>query len=259
MPKDITVVSGGFDPIHSGHIEYLKGALHYGDFLIVALNSDKWLKRKKGKYFMPFHERKIILENLNMVNEVVSFDDDNIGSCINALDEIKKKYPGNKITFCNGGDRNKNNIPEMTVDSINFAFGVGGLNKKNSSSDILRDFNFKKENRVWGKFYELFVDKHTKVKELIIYPGKGMSFQKHQFRNEVWFVSKGSCIVNHSESGPNDYVEKYLKKWDVFIVKKNQWHQLINNTEESCHIVEIQYGKKVSEDDIERMRFYENN
>jgi cytidyltransferase-like protein len=259
MIKQIVVVSGGFDPIHSGHIEYLKGAKHHGNYLIVALNSDEWLIRKKGKYFMAFQDRKIILENLSMVNEVLSFADDISGSCINALETIKRKYPGHKITFCNGGDRNKNNIPEMSVKGIHFSFGVGGENKTNSSSSILRDFKFKKEERVWGKFYDLFVDNDIKVKELIILPGKGMSFQKHEFRNEIWFVSKGTCIVNFSDRGPNNYVEKVLNKWDSFKVNKNEWHQLINNTNHDCHIIEIQYGNKISEDDIERLRFYENN
>ena len=87
----ISVVSGGFDPIHSGHIAYLNAASEHGDKLIVALNSDKWLTNKKGQAFMSFEERKIILENLNCVDEVIGFDDDEQGSCINALVAIKRK------------------------------------------------------------------------------------------------------------------------------------------------------------------------
>ena len=88
----IIVVSGGFDPIHSGHIEYLKSAKEYGDKLIVALNSDSWLEKKKGKPFMTFNERKSILEAIEYVNEVINFEDDKKGSCINALLKIKKLY-----------------------------------------------------------------------------------------------------------------------------------------------------------------------
>ena len=88
----IIVVSGGFDPIHSGHISYFNEAKKIGDKLIVALNSDEWLSRKKGKNFMPFNERKIILENLVSVDEVVGFEDDEKGSCINALKTILNKY-----------------------------------------------------------------------------------------------------------------------------------------------------------------------
>ena len=124
----LSVVSGGFDPIHSGHILYLEAASKLGDKLIVALNSDEWLANKKGKFFMPFNERKKIIENLQMVDEVIGFDDDQSGSCINALEEIKSKYKDDEIIFCNGGDRNDGNIPEMAVSGIKFEFSVGGDN-----------------------------------------------------------------------------------------------------------------------------------
>ena len=84
----IVVVSGGFDPIHSGHIDYLKSARKHGDRLIVALNSDDWLINKKNKYFMSFSERKIILENITYVDEVIDFVDDDKGSAINAIQKI---------------------------------------------------------------------------------------------------------------------------------------------------------------------------
>ena len=84
----IVVVSGGFDPIHSGHIEYLKSAKEFGDKLIVALNSDKWLERKKGKFFMPFLERSSIISSIMYVDEVIDFDDDHMGSCIKALKKL---------------------------------------------------------------------------------------------------------------------------------------------------------------------------
>ena len=74
----ISVASGGFDPIHSGHIAFLNAASNYGDMLIVALNSDKWLSNKKGQPFMNFSERKIILENFSCVDEVMDFEDDEL-------------------------------------------------------------------------------------------------------------------------------------------------------------------------------------
>ena len=136
----IVVVSGGFDPIHSGHIAYLSSAKELGDKLIVALNSDKWLKNKKGFAFMSFKERKIVLEAINFVDSVKSFEDDELGSCKNALEEIKKEYKGQKIIFANGGDRNQSNIPEMEVQDIDFVFGIGGNDKKNSSSEMMKRF-----------------------------------------------------------------------------------------------------------------------
>tara|TARA_B100001093_G_C26692093_1_gene955295 strand:- start:114 stop:887 length:774 start_codon:yes stop_codon:yes gene_type:complete len=255
----VCVVSGGFDPLHSGHIAYFKSAKSYGDILIVALNSDDWLIKKKNKFFMPFNERKNIIENLSVVDNVIDFEDDDQGSCINALKKIKSLYPNEDIIFCNGGDRNKQNIPEMIVPDIRFEFAVGGNSKKNSSSWILKEFQFDSEVRIWGKFFNLFEDAGLKVKELIVDAGKGLSFQKHYFRSEIWFVYKGSCIVNYSERGADNYKSITLNKNETIHIKKEAWHQIINENDEPCHIIEIQYGEKTEEDDIERLRYYEKN
>jgi len=136
----VIIVSGGFDPLHSGHILYFQDAKNRGDHLIVALNSDQWLKNKKGKAFIPFEERKMILESIESVDEVIEFADDEYGSCIDALEKVKSMYPSEEIYFANGGDRNAKNIPEMSVKGINFIFGVGGDFKKNSSSDLLQEW-----------------------------------------------------------------------------------------------------------------------
>lgn len=256
--KKIIVVSGGFDPLHSGHIEYFKSASAFGDKLIVALNSDKWLINKKGKFFMPFIERKTIIENLNMVNDVIDFDDDKYGSCSNALLYLKKIYPNDEIIFCNGGDRNQENIPEMNIKGIKFQFGVGGDNKLNSSSWILKNFQYDFEERVWGSFYNLFTDNRLKLKELIVEPGKGMSFQKHFFRNEIWFVSKGKCLVNFSKDNPDKFEEIILNTEESFHVPVESWHQITNPYKNPCHLIEIQYGEKTSEQDIERLYYYDN-
>ena len=256
-PKEVIVISGGFDPVHSGHISYIQEARKNGDYLVALLNSDEWLIRKKGKYFLPFEERKIILENLKYIDEVLGFEDDELGSCIEGLKKIKAIYPNSKIIFCNGGDRQKENIPEMSLKGINFKFGIGGNNKKNSSSSILKEWTYEKEDRVWGTFYNLFLDKNIKVKELIISPNQGMSFQRHFHRNEIWFVSKGSCLVRHSKDVEKNKKEYRLNTEDVFHVKKNEWHQLINPNKEVCKIIEIQYGDKVEESDIERLYYFE--
>ena len=85
---------------------------------------------KEKKVFMNIEERKNILLNIECVDEVITFNDDDSGSCIDALEKIKNKYPNENIIFCNGGDRNKNNIPEMKVEGIEFRFGIGGDDKK---------------------------------------------------------------------------------------------------------------------------------
>jgi D-beta-D-heptose 7-phosphate kinase/D-beta-D-heptose 1-phosphate adenosyltransferase len=146
----IIIVSGGFDPIHSGHIAYFKAAKKLGDKLVVALNSDDWLVNKKGKFFMPFNERKAIIENLSSVDSVIDFDDDAEGSATNALIKVKELYPNDNIAFANGGDRNQGNIPEMSIEGIEFLFSVGGDDKKNSSSWILKKWQYYHEERLWG-------------------------------------------------------------------------------------------------------------
>ena len=250
----IVVVSGGFDPLHSGHIEYFKSAKDNGDKLIVALNSDIWLENKKGKFFMPFSERHAIVSSIHYVDEVIDFEDDSKGSCINELEKVKKQYPNDEIFFANGGDRNDTNIPEMSVDGIKFLFSVGGDNKKNSSSWILNKWQYYFEERKWGSFFNLFQTKNIKVKELIIEPGKSMSFQRHLKRNEIWLVSEGECEVNISIDNSSENAEKIiLKKFDHLIVPVLKWHQIINHTENQTHIIEIQYGDECIEDDIERI------
>ena len=252
----IIIVSGGFDPIHSGHIAYFKSARSLGDKLVVALNSDQWLINKKGKFFMPFNERKAIIENFADVDMVINFEDDDLGSATNALIKVKEMFPEDDIAFANGGDRNKGNIPEMSVEGVEFIFSVGGDDKKNSSSWILKEWQYYHEDRIWGSFYNLFEGEGVKVKELIVDPGKGMSFQKHFKRHEIWLVSQGSCVVNYSKDSPENREHVTLNKFDKYIVPLGEWHQITNPFEETCRIIEIQYGEEVVEDDIERIDYY---
>lgn len=254
----IIIVSGGFDPLHSGHVAYFKSSRALGDKLIVALNSDDWLVKKKGKFFMPFNERKIIIENLIYVDEVIDFKDDDLGSCINGLKKIKNSYPNDELYFANGGDRDKTNIPEMSVPDINFLFSVGGDDKKNSSSWILKKWQYYYEERLWGSFYNLFESNDVKVKELIVNPGEGMSFQKHFKRSEIWLVSKGSCIVNFSKEDPNKRKNIQLNTFDHYLVPVGDWHQITNPYDETCHLIEIQYGEACIEEDIERVDYYKS-
>ena len=252
----IIIVSGGFDPLHSGHIAYFEDAKKLGDKLVVALNSDEWLKQKKGKFFMPFEERKIIIESLSCVDSVISFEDDKIGSAKNALVKAKKIYPDDNIAFANGGDRNENNIPEMEINDIEFLFKVGGDHKKNSSSWILKEWQYYHEERTWGSFYNLFETDDIKVKELIVEPGKGMSFQKHFKRSEIWLVSKGSCLVNYSNDSSCNKKQIQLNKFDHYFVPVGKWHQITNPFDKKCHLIGIQYGEECVEDDIERTEYY---
>ena len=242
----IAVVSGGFDPLHSGHLRLLKDASEMGDQLVILLNSDEWLKRKKGSRFMPFKEREAILRAIEYVDDVRMFDDKD-GSAIAGLNYLLKYKKDDTIIFCNGGDRLGDNIPEMGVKGINFVFGVGGYNKINSSSKILQIVK-----RKWGTYRVLFEDEKTKVKELVIFPQKGISYQKHFKRSEIWFISKGKCQVKHAKTDKYRYTLRTLKEDDVFTVRAEEWHQINNLQDHPCHIIEIQYGEQMSELDIER-------
>ena len=249
----VIVVSGGFDPLHSGHISYFKDAKERGDKLVVAINSDDWLIRKKGKCFMPFDERKAIIENLSFVDLAIDFEDDDHGSATNALNKVKKQFPNDTIYFANGGDRDDKNIPEMNVKGIEFLFGVGGDHKINSSSSILKNWRYTKEGRKWGHFINLLEEKQVKVKELVIDTGENTSFQKHFKRSEIWFVSQGACMVKSKDGEDSKILEMKLNKFDYFHVPRCQWHQILNPFDDSCHIIEIQYGDACYEEDIERI------
>lgn len=255
----IAVVSGGFDPLHSGHINLLESAAAFGDKLVVLVNSDEWLTRKKGRPFMPFEERTTIIERMHMVDNVYGVTDTD-GSVTQGLVDIRNAFgKEHEYVFCNGGDRKENNIPEMSVEGYSFRFGVGGDYKANSSSWILKEWQYPTERRVWGEFSDLFQDNAVKVKELVLEPGKGISYQRHFKRSEIWFVSKGSCVVKHGidTDNPTSFTVKKLNTDEVIRIGVGDWHQVYNREQEPCHIIEIQYGEETTEDDIERLEYYD--
>ena len=151
----IVLVTGGFDPLHSGHIEYFNAAKELGDKLIVGINSDEWLARKKGQPFMPWKERAAIVANLQVIDRVINFDDSD-NSAKDAIRKARSIFPNHEIIFANGGDRTKDNIPEMELLNeylnLRFVFAVGGENKLNSSSWILREWKQPKTLRQWGYY-----------------------------------------------------------------------------------------------------------
>lgn len=141
--KTYYIVSGGFDPIHEGHIEMIKISATNSDGVIVLVNSDDWLIRKKGKNFYDIKTRLAILENIKGVIDVLEFDDADNTAC-DGIKKVRAKYPDAHLVFANGGDRDKNNIPETSVCQkyrVDLAFGIGGDNKANSSSWILNRWN----------------------------------------------------------------------------------------------------------------------
>jgi mannose-6-phosphate isomerase-like protein (cupin superfamily) len=221
--------------------------------LIVGLNSDDWLVRKKGAAFMPWNERLCIINNLSMVDEVYTFNDDD-GSAKHFIQQARAHYPEAELIFANGGDRTKDNIPEMDVvdSNLTFVFGVGGENKMNSSSWILQEWKAPKTERQWGYYRVLHEVPGMKVKELTVNPGCSLSMQRHNLRAEYWIVSEGQAVVNRAT--PLDYqlLPETLDKHDQLHVVKQEWHQLTNPYKHPLKIVEIQYGEQCVEEDIER-------
>jgi len=251
-----TLITGGFDPLHSGHIEYIKAAGTYAGSLYVGLNSDKWLIRKKGRYFMPFEERKKILESLSTPLKVIDFNDDD-DTAKDAIHKLCKIEQGN-IRFCNGGDRTKDNIPEQDEqykNEVDFYFGIGGNDKKNSSSWILENYESQWVERPWGRYRNMYKTGDTLVKEFIVDPGKRMSYQRHFYRNELWFVAEGTLdFLLEGLSDPTS-IYKTIYKHDYVKIPFNKWHQAINTSDKPVRVIETWYGSYLSEDDIERKSF----
>ena len=251
--KTLVLVTGGFDPLHSGHIAYFRAAKQLGDTLVVGVNSDAWLVRKKGRAFMPWLERMNIVKNIKDVDFVLEFNDDD-GSAKSAIKLARQTWPDHKIVFANGGDRTDANIPEMEFEDSNleFAFGVGGFDKANSSSWILEEWKAPKTERQWGYYRVLHEVPGMKVKELTVNPGKSLSMQRHQSRSEFWIVSEGQAMVNRSTPLNFDLPPAELNKHDQLHIVQQEWHQLTNPYSHPLKIVEIQYGDQCIEEDIER-------
>jgi cytidyltransferase-like protein len=249
----IVLCTGGYDPIHSGHISYFKAARTLGARLIVGLNSDEWLERKKGRAFMPWNERLCVVNNLSMVDEVYTFDDAD-GSARHFIQQVRAHYTEAELIFANGGDRTANNIPEMDVidPRLTFAFGVGGKDKKNSSSWILQEWKAPRTERAWGYYRVLHDVPGMKVKELTVNPGASLSMQRHWLRSEYWIVQDGTAVVNSQTDGGYALPPKQLHKYQEYHVPMLTWHQLTNPSTVPLKLVEIQYGEQCVEEDIER-------
>ena len=136
----IICISGGFDPLHVGHVRMMEAASEYGDVFVI-LNSDEWLMTKKGYMFMTFDERKEIIGSIGVVHAVIDVDDDD-GTVCEALERIRPSY------FGNGGDRLSDNVPEVEVCKkfdIDMVWNLGG-EKIQSSSDLVRSYKELSEN-----------------------------------------------------------------------------------------------------------------
>jgi mannose-6-phosphate isomerase-like protein (cupin superfamily) len=204
---------------------------------------------------MPWNERLCVINNLSMVDEVYTFDDED-GSSKHFIQQVRAHYPDAELIFANGGDRTDKNIPEMDFedDNLKFVFGVGGEDKKNSSSWILQEWKTPRTDRAWGYYRVLHeVGSNTKLKELTVMPKTCLSMQRHDQRAEFWFVAEGDATVyTLDEASTDQEIKCQLTVHAHTFIKTNEWHQLCNETDQPLKLIEIQYGERCVEDDIER-------
>ena len=245
----IALITGGFDPIHVGHIRLIQEAGKIGR-VVVGLNSDQWLKTKKGMHFMPFEERKAIVEQMQGVVLATGFNDTD-GTAIDAIRVVQNMFPNESIIFCNGGDRTDKNIPEhdfCVKNNVEMRFEVGG-GKANSSSWLLSNWSANnQETRQWGSFKTLYTDGNKiKVKELTVESGKSLSMQKHERRNEFWVIVSGQATVSYG----NEQFD--LEEGQSIKINSFMWHKVQNLCLEPLKILEVQYGSQCVETDIQRL------
>ena len=251
----VVLVTGGFDPLHSGHIAYFKAAKELGDHLVVGVNSDDWLVRKKGKPFMPFEERAAIIKELECVDEVIGFNDNDGSACAAIGQVLATKSSSWKVILANGGDRNKSNIPEYRVykdhPDVGFAWGVGGVDKKNSSSWILKEWSQPTTERAWGKYTVLDKGDGWQVKQLEFYQGRELSDQRHFKRSEHWHIVDG--VINMClEDKKGRRTNTLLVPGDSIDIPVGYWHKAVNLDNKSAKVIEVWMGQELTEDDIER-------
>lgn len=242
----ISVVSGGFDPIHSGHVRMIREAALYGEELVVLVNSDEWLLRKKGYVSMCLEERMEIIRAIDGVSRVRPAKDDD-GTVCQSLRELSDQMKDCRIVFCNGGDRGRENTPEMTtLEQIKgvSVFGIGGVDKRNSSSNIWPKHSLGRVQRLWGCYFDHFRNENCVFKTLEVDAGKSTSVQRHSDRDEFWYVERGSSLVLFGD----DQIQMSQSDW--IHVPRGTWHS-ITAGENGATIREMQMGL-CSEDDIER-------
>src|SRR6056300_1098726 len=243
--KQIVLVTGGFDPLHSGHIEYFKAAKELGD---------EWLINKKGKPFMPFKERLTVIENLSVVDRVISFDDSD-GSACGAIYMTIATHGDIKVIFANGGDRTNTTTPEYKtygdISNVEFVFGVGGEDKKNSSSWILKEWSQPTTESAWGRYTVLDKGDGWQVKQIAFDAGKALSDQRHFNRSEHWHVVEG--YIKMELEYPEGVQETLnVKSGQSIDIPVNTWHKATNIGQTTARVVEVWMGNELTEDDIER-------
>jgi D-beta-D-heptose 7-phosphate kinase/D-beta-D-heptose 1-phosphate adenosyltransferase len=252
-PVDTWVaVSGGFDPLHIGHVRMFKKARALGDKLVVIVNNDHWLRKKKGFAFMPQKERVELIRSLPFVDKVVLTNHTKGDSDMSVNRTLRKVKPD---IFANGGDRKKmSDIPEAGTCKefgIKMAFNIGEGGKIQSSSWMIANASrpIKRSERPWGEYYGWDQGKGWNLKTIYIKPGKRLSLQYHHHRMECWLLVSGDATATlHDSEGRPQIIS--LKKGTTYCVEKRQVHRL--ESKKGGIVVEVAYGA-FDEADIVRL------
>ena len=247
---DFALVSGGFDPVHVGHLRMFQDAKNLSENVIVLLNNDEWLIKKKGKPFMNEDQRKEILDEFKSISKVI-IQTANDKSSSQAIEEFVQNNPNKTICYCNGGDRsNIRNIREAEVCKklgVTLEFGIGGDKKIESSSQLTKNYLGNVEERPWGNYHIIAKNKGYQIKEIIVSKGSKLSLQKHSGRSEFWQIVKGKSKITIEKN------EHYLKEKEHIYIPKNTIHRIENIGKEELIFIEIQLGENLKEEDIIRL------
>ena len=239
---ECVVVSGGFDPIHVGHLRMFTEASELAPRLIVITNSDNFLIEKKGYVFMPIAERMEIIEGFAVVDKVVESIDKDLTVC-ETLELLVREE--NISIFANGGDRNNtDSIPEADVcreNKIAMKFNVGGGKIQSSSSLVSNEIV-----KPWGSYKTFEKDKGFLLKRISVAPGESLSLQSHKHRSEHWLVASGVATVECNGE------KNYLNQFESISIPQGAKHRLSNENKALLKVVEVQFGEILSEDDITR-------
>ncbi len=251
-------VSGGFDPMHVGHLRMCKAARALGDKLVVILNNDNWLQAKKGFVFMPQKERAEILREFPFVDKVVFTDHTIKDADRSVVRTLKKLRPA---IFANGGDRHVNNAKNRSSslnadqdfcrkNGIKMVFNVGKGGKVQSSSWMIGAVRRPASQtiRPWGAFFGWDAGKDWNLKTVYIKPGKRLSLQYHDRRSELWILVAGDATAT-TRKGKRT-VRKALTKGAVFAVGRGVIHRL--ESKRGGIVVEVALGA-FDENDIVRL------
>ena len=236
------IISGGFDPIHIGHLRMIQDAAKLGTKLIVIANGDRFLMDKKGYAFMPIKERLEILEGFEGVDRAVESIDEDMTVC-KTIEWLAQEE--DIACFANGGDRkNEADIPESVVCEkygIKMEFNVGGGKIQSSSSLVGGEVE-----KPWGSYKTFEKGNGYLLKRMTVNPGEILSLQSHEHRSEFWYVSEGVATV---ECDGNVFD---LKKHESTNIPLKSKHRLSNQSDAVLKVIEVQIGELLSEDDITR-------